>query len=524
MLPDKLPPVVMDNIFSFLGNPDLVALCRTCKAIYASAIKALYSKKWPKNGKRKLRQSLALNPDNAKYLREYHCTNIQQLSQVLAKQPLRLERLKLYFNERQISAHVKKKFHEAVAGLVSSMHPNTSIEEIDCSLTNPALLYKQDIGKIEWVRLLEKFHAFRNLESVILKCREFGDRGRCETFGDIQTVIDQLSNCLQLSRITFIDAEINMEDWRVDLGVRLPSLRGIRFHYKAPIGLPEITEAVMRDLEVYKDRGVYFQVTAKSYSEQYVQFYDAALRLNKETRNFFIEWLVYGEQYFQIEVNKNDKFILDLGAFKPKERDKILTVVKKLSLKYDLGIKMNLYARDSDILYFPDPTKESAMLKNLLHPRITSLDLSVKQSIHTKFIPSLIQTLENLSDIVVILLARKPVLEDDCRDEDEGVHDGCCERILDPGAWCTRAVYSVALSCYDLEKSVRFNLELKVKQKPRWTIFEHHDCEEHEWPDQEILKGMETRNAEIQKELTTWFKLNSRLRSINFRVFAGEPW
>src|SRR5215471_8502502 len=97
MVPE-LPPVVMDNILAQLENRDLVALCRTCKTFYASAIKSLYSKEWPQKARQQLESSLAFKPEHTKYLREYHCTNIQQLTQLLSSYPMRLERLKMYFN------------------------------------------------------------------------------------------------------------------------------------------------------------------------------------------------------------------------------------------------------------------------------------------------------------------------------------------------------------------------------------------------------------------------------------------
>ena len=113
---------------------------------------------------------------------------------------------------------------------------------------------------------------------------------------------------------------------------------------------------------------------------------------------------------------------------------------------------------------------------------------------------------------------------DDYGETDELCQRNSCEHILDPAAWCTRAIYSVALRCSQFDYSVCFNLELKVDQKPRWTIHEYERGEEQEWVDQKSLKGLETRNADIQKELMGWFKLNAGLRSINFRVFTGEPW
>jgi hypothetical protein len=280
----------------------------------------------------------------------------------------------------------------------------------------------------------------------------------------------------------------------------------------------------MNYLQNYKKRGVFFQVTAESYSKQYVQFYHAALRLNEKEVNSFVAWLIYGERYFQIEADKNSEFILDLLNLKPKDRDRILTIAKGLSFEGKVEVQMSLYARDSDILYFPDPTKESTMLKNLLNTQITSLHLSVKQSIHTKFIPSLIQTLNHLRRIVVTLPTRKPILDDDYFDTTEGEHDGCCEHILEPGAWCTRAIYSVAIACCDLEKSICFNLQLKVGQKPLWTMYERREDDFQEFLYQGPWAEMESRNGEIQKELTAWFKLNSNLKLINFRVFAGSPW
>jgi F-box-like len=508
MLPDKFPPVVLHNILSYLENRDLVALCRTCKSFYASVIKSLYSRPWPTQVGQKLEQCLALNPGNAKYLREYHCTNIHQLAQVMSKYPLRLERLKLSSHLLGISVRDKKKFNDDFTDLVSSMHPDSFIAEIDCSDTNA----------LDVCPLLARFHAFRNLESLTIKYWELGEVRPSKRLSNIQPVFDALSTCSQLKRINIVSNK--MGDWHVQLGKRLPNLRAVRFHLALLDELPEMTESHLRQLETHKSRNVFVQVTAKS---QYIQLYDAALGLDDEELVSFIEWLIYGDQYFQVEVDKKDKFVLDLRVFKPKERDKILTIVKKLSFKQSLGLQCDVSAKDSDLLYFPDPIKESNLLKYLLHPQITHLELSVKQSIHSKFIPSIIQTLENLSHIVVILCARKPILEDD-EDDDEGIHDGCCEYILEPDAWCTRAIFSPALNCVDLEKSVCFNLGLKVNQKPRWRIFEQVDNRERERFSQEMLKGMENRNVEIQKELSAWFKMNLHLRSIDFRIFAGEPW
>ena len=526
MLPE-LPPVVMDNILEQLENQDLVALCRTCKTFYASAMKSLYSQQWPQKARRQLELSLGFKPENTKYVREYHCTNIQQLSQLLSKYPMRLERLKMYFNERQPLILTINKFDEDCTKLVSSIHPETLIEEIDCSELNPVLFCNESYSVNG--RFIEKIGAFRGLESLIVKAWEFGQQCRGDTFQSIQPVIDQLAS-LPLKRITFIDADFSPSEWRVNLGEKLPSLQAVQFHYAFPSGVPEITVAQLRILEAYKERGVFFQVTASSYSEQYMQFYYTALKLPDEEQKSFIEWLVLGEQYFQTEVGKKDRFLLDLRSsnYNSRDRDKILKFVQKLPLKDNFSLQVNLYSRDSDIFYFPDPSKEAEFFKNFLHKQISYLEVCVKQSIHTKFIPSLIQSLKNLSQITVTVQARKPALSDNDYDDYGEMNDCCqqnrCEHILDPGPWCTRAIYSVALGCNEFDCSVCFNLELKVNQKPRWTIHEYEGDEQTVRVDQKSLKGLENRNTDIQKELTGWFKLNRGLRSINFRVYAGEPW
>ena len=525
MLPE-LPPVVMDNILSQLENQDLVALCRTCKTFYASAIKSLYSKQWPQKARHHLESSLAFKPENTRYLREYHCTNIQQLSQLLSKHPMRLERLKIYFNETQPSALDINKFDEDCIKLISSMHPETLIQEIDCSELNPILFCNKSYSVNG--RFIEKICAFQGLESLIVKVWESGKQCRGDTFQSIQPVIDQLGS-LQLKHITFIDAEISPTEWRINLGEKLPNLRAVQFHYTVPSGVPEITVAQLKVLEAYKERGVFFQVTATSYSQQYMQFYDIALQLPDEEQKSFIEWLVLGEQYFQTEVGKKDRFLLDLRSnVNSRDRDKIIKFVEKLPLKDNFGLQINLYASDSDTLYFPDPSREAESFKNFLHKKIKYLAVSVKQSIHTKFIPFLIQSLKDLSQITVIVQARKPALSDNDSDGDREIDDcclqNCCEHILDPGPWCTRAIYSVALRCNEFHHSVSFNLELRVNKNPRWVIHKYEDNGEAKCVDQKNLKGLEKRNSDIQKELTGWFKLNAGLRSLNFRVHVGEPW
>jgi len=522
---DKISPVVMDNIMEYLDNRDLAVLCRTSKAMNACAIKSLYSRPWPFKARNKIETCLTLNPHNTIYLREYHCTNIQQLSRIISKYPLQLNLLKLNYNARQISSKTKCQFHEACVELISHIHPQTRIREIDFSETNPALLCINDCYGINSGRFIEKLYAFQGLESLILKCWEFGDQTRSETFTCIQDVFDTI-NCPQLQCITFVDADIVVREWEVVLRDKLPNLKGVRFHYTHPTSTVEITEAEFAYLREYKRRKVYFQVTAYIYSKRYLSLFEAALRnRNEEEVGSFIEWLVYGEKYFQIEMDKRNNFILDLRCLKQKERDKILKFIQKLSFEPNFGLQLSLYVKDSDSFYFPKQIKQSHLLQNLLPlSNLTSLELHVQQSIHTKFVPTIIRSLPLLSTIIIGLNARKPDLEPSFYDTSITDHDGCCELPLEPGPWFTRAIYNVAITCQYLESSVCFNLVLKREQSPKWRIYDYDDKVQVEWADEPILGEMGEKNSEIMKELSRWFKVNSGLKVIDFRVFSGEPW
>lgn len=514
MFLNDLPPIVLDDIFSYLHFRDLGMLCRTSRAIHSIAIRSLYSRKWPTYGWYGLEKCLARNPENAKYLREYHVTDIPRLTQFLQKCPLRLERLKFYFDRRPCSNKRKQVFEKDIENLVSSMHPDASIDELDCSEMNVTLIS---------ARFLEAMNAFRNLTKAIFACWEYRNYKYIDKLR-AQDIVDVIK-CDNLKCITFVYANVDTSEWGLNLGELLPKVKGIRFHYLLPSKkLPKFAKSEVENVKELKRRQIFFQVTNDSISEQWIPFYSAAIRSEKEELDAFLEWLIYGERFFQIELAARDMFWLDLRALKSVDRDKTLKVFQNLHFRDCFGVRLSLYADDSNTLYFPHLSKTKPILSDLLHARLRYLHMSLKRSVHTNFIPSLIRSLKQLSRLVVSVSTRKPTPQDGLYDNGAGERNHCCKISLVPGAFCTRTSYNICIDCCELGDSICFNLELKVNQRPRWTIYGFDNAEQI-WVQRfhtNHLQETDTCNVEFQGELERWLRLNSGLSLIDFRIFTGK--
>ena len=540
MLPGKLTPEVIVLILSYLDDPSLFSLLLTSKQLHPYAAKILYSQKWPHRRVVKIEESIYLNPENAKYLTEYHCTNILHFTALLARGPLHLDRFILVFPKQQLRIREKMEFAEACKAIIAAVHADTTIREVDLSRTNPVLLCPHgrpaefdgdwDIGG----DFLSKLTSFGGIERVVLRpffCSgSLGlGSGREDTYKTTQQVFDELSSLSTLKHITFIDAEIIPEDWNLTFAEgTLPSLKSIQFHYTMPEAPAEITKENLEYLRRYQKRGVFFEVTAYSYSKPYITFYLPAIKHYKEQdsqddeeRRSLIRWLVRGEQYFQLNEHALDIFMLDLISYRPAERDLILTTIQSEEFVKPFALRLMIYAEDSNMTSSaPDLDSNAKLFANLLPRQLSYLELCVRGALEIGFIPLLIPALKHLNRLVIDTFTKVPKVVA------KQTQKGSQTIILDGQGTFTQAPYSVKVLSSDISRPVIWSLELEKQEDPLWTFWvRKEDGSDVEGVIYEETKEyVEVENRDIEKEMSGWFELSDSLKTINLRVLAGRAW
>ena len=539
MLPGKLTPEIIVLILSYLDYPSLFSLLLTSKQLHSYAAKTLYSQKWPHERVVQIQESIYLNPENAKYLTEYHCTNILHFTALLAKGPLHLDRYILIFPKQQLRIREKTEFAEACKAMIPAIHADTTIREVDLSRTNPVLLCPEgrplefegdwDIGG----DFLSKLTSFGGIERITLRPFPCSGvlglgSGREDTYATTQQVLDELSPLSTLKHITFIDAELNPNDWNVTFAEgTLPSLKSIQFHYTMPETPAEITKQELEYLKPYQNRGVFFEVSAYSYSKPYMAFYLPAIKYYKENssqdeeRRSVIRWLVRGEQYFQLHEHALDIFMLDLISYQPPERDLILTTIQSEVFEKPFALRLMVHAEDSNMTSSaPDLESSAKLFANHLPRQLSYLELCIPGALEIGFIPSLIPALKDLDRLVIDTFTDVP------KTGPKQAQKGSNTTILHGQGTFTQAPYAVKILSSDLSRPVIWSLELEAQEDPLWTFWvrkeDGNDVEAEIFED--TKEYVERENRDIEKEMSGWFELSESLKTVNLRVFAGRAW
>jgi hypothetical protein len=497
----SLPLPVVDNILARLDQRDLATLCRTSTVFSSTAKRFLYAGKWTLSKSAKLDQCLRINLDNAQFLRFYRSTSFELLQEIVTR-PIQLDLLEINYGPDQLPDA------SAILKLIKSMHPQTQIKAVN--FTNTKLLGKN--GRALYCSL-EHFHGLKSLKVLCRRNME-------------DTIF--ISNLCKDLRDLYLD---ECHHWQVDLSFLglvhdRNNLRSIHFHFSSMSSLPgSIDDKGLRNLRHLEDFSVFLRITANSRHDQMISFYQvpfAALKGKGEIKRF-VEWLIRGDIYFATQVDKTNHSVHDLRELEATERNKVLEIIQKMSLDHNLGFRLSIFPSDSRDFYEPDSPRKVAALSKFLPERTSYLNLFVKGSVHTKYIPAIIRSLRNLKHLVVSVYARNPFPEDGGDPEDEYDSDQDPIYCLEPGAWCTRVAYSIRTDD-KLEGQKSWSLELRKGGTPRWIEVDYHNggitSPLQETYNEEIVM----KNEAFVKELNEWFKVNGSLKAIDFRVFGGSTW
>jgi hypothetical protein len=217
-----LPDLVLDEIVRWIAigragctiPREYLSLSRSCKALHEAANRFLYRDPCPCSYRYFL-QSLIRLPSNAKFVR--YLTVDDQLSftvfnELWSRVPLRLCALNLLCSERWWSkADTVRKF-------IASTRPDVQVEQL-------LLRFGEVTYASEEIYLLRNFGMFNGLEFLEIhldvEFGEFEEEGR--PVGP-QHVVDNL-DCPRLQHLCIV---YDKDDYIIDLGTKLPSLRSFR--------------------------------------------------------------------------------------------------------------------------------------------------------------------------------------------------------------------------------------------------------------------------------------------------------
>ena len=179
-----LPHLIFDHILHFLHVTDLLALSQTCRALNLVVNRVLYgqaSRLFTDFYLRShipdrlllLEECISLNPQNARFLREYSACTLESLEKLLPHVPLTLRLLDLPLS---VDWFEDARFENAV----SEIHVDTIIEEItamDAASTFYTSILKES-EKLAYFVIPSVLHHFRGLKKFTITIpRDFLVRG-----------------------------------------------------------------------------------------------------------------------------------------------------------------------------------------------------------------------------------------------------------------------------------------------------------------------------------------------------------
>jgi hypothetical protein len=285
-----------------------------------------------------------------------------------------------------------------------------------------------------------------------------------------------------------------------------------------------IDEKGWRSLTFLKKHEIFLRITADSKYDQTISFYHTPFaRLEDEEEiEQYVKWLVQGDIYFATQIDKRDHSIHDLRDLEIPERNAVLEIIQKMSLDQNVGFRLSISPIDSRDFYDVDSPRNVAAINKFLPARTSYLNLFVRGSVHTKYIPAIIRSLHHLKHVVVSVYARHPF--PDCGTPQDGYDsDEDPAYYLEPGAWCTRNAYCVHTD-NKLEGQMSWNLQLRKGERPCWVEVEYHKGGKRSPVEEMFEEEIQMKNGPLVRELNEWFKLSGSLKAIDFRVFAASPW
>jgi hypothetical protein len=533
LLPGSLTREVLSLILSYIDNASVLSFLLTSKSLYPYGIEALYS-----------RDPTKYSRYPTKYWRRYRCSDIAAFAEHLSHGPLHLNTF-ILDNSGQPLYKDKHNFATACESMIANIAPGTTIRELDLSLCNAQFLHQrgwdEKTSRLDWDdkeahdqdgipnrggRFLSRIAHIGGIERVILRPFPGGWPlcGRDQTFKTTQEVLEELAPLTGLKHITFINADIWPQDWKLHFedGV-LPNLKSIQFHYTMPDAPFELEHDELEHLVPYQKRGIFFEVTAYEYYNTYMTFYHPAIEYltNPKDRRHLIRWLVRGEQYFQLHEHNHEIFMLDLISYQAPERNLILETIQPVEYEQPIALRITVHAQDSNMTS-DDPALESNALRfsKLLPRQLSYLELNIRASLEVGFIPLLIQSLPSLNRLVLDTYTRHP------KTVMRKIQEGSTCVVLQPQAKFTSAPYSIKILSSDIARPVIWSLELEPHEDPDWTFWVRKDDGEDE---EGVIYGetgeyVREQNRAFEREMATWFGLGGGLKTVGLRVFAGRAW
>ena len=507
MLPDRIPPELVDDILSRLEIRDLLALSYTCKALRVSANRALYANYSQKLAAGEVRdpnmvdESLKLNPSNAQYLCTYRSTSFETF-EVIAPELQHLERLCLAWES-------SKAIDERLPTLHSKFRPNTRIDHLLCegpyfNLTHWGLIFSE----------LSNFPGLRRL-SISSNCNLPG--------ASLAQTFVELIECPQLEQLSFIDVEMGPVNLK---SARLPNLRAMHYHYTSVTGVPPfheelgVTQQVWKRAKALKAGGVHLCITVlreEGFFDRTLWLAEAAVEYGGggSSANADLEWLVRGSEYAQTQIYDMTTVTLDIKGTEEAIRDRVLRVVSGMKFQYPVGCRISVYASDTNSYYLRDEEEHHSSLLDAIPQFTTEVYLSVKESIHTRFIPLVIRALPELESIVIFIPCRLKPRKSSAATDVNGFEARLPEELCEGAVWCTRYGFLVRPSKEYGGRSIE--LELRSDGSTTWWATEDISLKRERRFEEKLEEEADEMNANILNEVDRWFRFSPSLRRVRWR-------
>ena len=399
-LPD-LPHLVFDHILHFLDVTDLVTLSQTCRDLHFVVNRVLYGQAsrfcadlYSRSNNFQVRipnrflfleECISLNPQNARYLREYYAYKLERLEKLLPHVPLTLRLLDLpvpmdWFQDARFE------------NIVSEIHVNTIIEEITALSTAPDLFsgILNESEKLGYFVIPSVLHHFRGLKKFTITIpSDYLVRGLPINPASIINHV----NCPQLEHLVF-------NGWGAK-GFAYPSkgLSNLKFlEIKSELldsCFPRLSHANGRSPQYYwtvltelKERNIAFRYYSASRLGM-IYFIDAFQE--QYDTDQLMRWSIQSEYKIQFTENTTSlfRFNLDIRCFQHSLTNKLLQILSE-DFQCDLSLQLRLTNDDR------------SSIQNLIPRTVSSLSLDIPvETLISNIIPDIIISLPALEELYI---------------------------------------------------------------------------------------------------------------------------
>ena len=463
----QLPDLTLTRMLEYVDIKAYIALSLTCKALHNPANCFLYRYRipeWNSRMKTGLCKSIVLNPSNARFLQEFEIVTFKALKAIWENKRVRLSTLTVNLGDKDD-------------------HPWNE-------LPTPRM-------KAQKLRV-KSTSGFRRLLSIPgLDRLELHAPYAMLTPTSIRVVLDKiLFPALRHLALTLCDS--NVWDCHIIPGDHFTGLRTIQINVEnedsedegdIPILLEDVTWEYLR---VLIKRKVHLRFYKWYWIEKVVSLFPTVHKFADDSVAAAIEWLIQGEREFQLEVDNKSRCDIDIRNLLPSERDQTLEIAKSLPLSQNCGWRISI---------------DNSFDCSLLPPETSHLDLYFAESVHSTFVPKILNLIRGRLSVAINVYGR----------HHRGTH------LLESGALCTASKYTVHLADNVTPDASQYTMTFFIRRRE----VDQYIWQSPGFPAREIWRvgDYETKDmTEILQEIRGWFDLNENLKDIELRIWGGRPW